>query len=185
MKKTLLCGIVVSTLCVCAHAQDYRASVSGAYSTESIQPATSTGRLVGYGWEADIAAKLFSAFGLVVDTSGHYGNLNGAGVNVHTVMLGPRYTINLNKIRIKFFAQSLYGVSVIHVNGAALISALDGRSSTSFNFAPVGVGVDTKITDRVSFRPLEFNLLYSDWGNRQTQVNFEFSTGIVVNFGKK
>jgi opacity protein-like surface antigen len=134
------------------------------------------------GWNAAVDFNLNKNFGAVVDISGHYGYQNNKNnyawfdQKSHNFMFGPRYTFRTEKVTP--FVQVLMGIN--HINPEKAYAVQN-------NFAiAVGGGVDVKITNRLSIRPIQLDYL-------KTRVvaeggftnNIRFSSGFVFKFGKR
>jgi hypothetical protein len=120
------------------------------------------------GWEASGQYKITNWFGAVADFSGDYGSPLGVSSSLHTFLFGPQVSWHA---RVSPFAHVLIG--------GAHFSA-DGGSTTSFASA-IGGGIDTRLTDRFSWRIIQGDYLITRFGS-QTQNNARVSTGIVVRF---
>lgn len=183
MKRIAWCGLLVLILSPLATAQDRpKVVLFGGYSFASIKPASSVERVETNGWHTNVAIRA-TVVDLVADFSGHYGTLSGTGMNVHTFMFGPRFAYHGKKV--SWFVHSLYGVSRIKVNGDILNSVFNGKSDTAFNFIPGGGGLEIKINEKIAFRVIEFDLIFSGWGKGTTQIHPRLSTGVVFRFSKK
>ncbi len=119
----------------------------------------------------------------VADFGGYQvGRANGVNVDNHitTYLFGPRVTYRGYR-RISPFAHILVGAAR---TGSGVFAT--SNSHTAFATA-LGVGVDWKVRDRFSIRPLQFDYLLTHFpeitnGNNQTQNNLRVSTGIVFHF---
>ena len=80
------------------------------------------------------------------------------------------------------FAETLFGVA--HA-GASIGGGTLGTSQNSFAMT-IGGGVDYRINNRFSLRPLQVDYLLTRFSegtpNNQTQNNLRASTGIVIHF---
>jgi outer membrane immunogenic protein len=119
----------------------------------------------------------------VADFGGyHNGDILGSGVDgtLSTYLFGPRISYRSYK-HFRPFAEALFGVA--HA-GASISGGLNG-SQNSFAMA-IGGGVDYRISNRLSLRPLQVDYLMTrfpeETPNNQTQNNLRASTGIVIHF---
>ncbi len=111
----------------------------------------------------------------------HVGSANGVNVdsNMTTYLFGPRVTYR--RSRLSPFAHVLFGPA--HAGSGVFATS---NSHTAFATA-LGGGVDWKVRDRFSIRPVQFDYLLTHFpeitnGNNQTQNNLRVSTGIVFHF---
>ena len=163
------------------------------------------------GWDASIKLNLTRKVGLVADFSGHYGqrgqnpfvfnSLTGDRMTVevtpgdfrqHTFLLGPEVRL-LKRDRLSVNARALMGVA--HTNTLILkfrrnpFPTNTQRSDPSANgfAASFGGSVDYRITDRLSYRLVQPELLLTRSGGRDTgtwnQYSFRLSTGLVFTSG--
>ena len=119
----------------------------------------------------------------VADFGGyHANNILGTHVDgtLSTFLFGPRVSYHRDS-RITPFGQVLFGVAHIGGNNGL------GFSSSNNSFAmTVGGGVDYKLTDRFSIRPVQVEYLLTRFNElglgTQSQNNLRVSTGIVFHF---
>jgi hypothetical protein len=154
------------------------------YSYLRANPATSgIGGFNLNGGSASVSYNLRDWLSGVADVGGYQvGKINGVNVDNHviTYMFGPRFTYRKSR-RISPFAQVLFGAAR---TGSGVFAT--SKSNTAFASA-FGAGVDWKVRDRFSIRPLQFDYLLTHFpevanGNNQTQNNLRVSTGIVFHF---
>lgn len=120
--------------------------------------------------------------GAVADFGGGTnGNIAGSGVSgsVYTYLFGPRVSYR-HLGRITPFGQVLFGAAHETASGF-------GASGSQNAFAmTVGGGVDYKLTNRFSIRPIQVEDLITRFpegtAGNQTQNNLRVSTGFVVHF---
>ena len=121
----------------------------------------------------------------VADFGGyHNGNILGTGAEgtLSTYLFGPRVSYR-SFHRILPFGEALFGVA--HV-GANVVGNTASRNT--FGMA-LGGGVDYRLNNRFSIRPLQVDYLLTRFqegvtttGGRQNQNNLRASAGIVVHF---
>jgi len=137
------------------------------------------------GWEGSLEGKVFPGVGVVADVRGSYGSLNfpyacpvqlppclpppAAGVSLHNVLFGPRFSLSVRKFRP--FAEFEFGVG--HINANA------NGSDTSFATA-FGGGLDYRLMRVIAWRFQGDYVQTRFFG--ATQSNFQLSTGIVLRF---
>jgi outer membrane immunogenic protein len=119
----------------------------------------------------------------VADFGGyHNGDILGTGVEgtLSTYLFGPRFSYRSYHHFLPF-AETLFGVA--HA-GASIAGGTLG-SQNAFAMA-IGGGVDYRISNRLSLRPLEVDYLLTRFAqgtpNNQSQNNLRASTGIVFHF---
>jgi opacity protein-like surface antigen len=119
----------------------------------------------------------------VADFGGyHNGSILGTGVDgtLSTYLFGPRVSYRSYR-HFTPFAEALFGGA--HA-GASIAGGTSG-SQNAFAMA-IGGGVDYRINNRFSLRPLEVDYLMTRFPegtpNNQTQDNLRASTGIVIHF---
>lgn len=109
------------------------------------------------GWHAMIVVNSRQRwFEFVGDFSGHYGSLDGAPTNTHTVMAGIRFSFQ--HARLLSFAHSLYGLSF----GRPPLTANDDfgkNQNVWFTFVPAGGGMDIILHRRLAVRLVQVDLL--------------------------
>jgi len=120
----------------------------------------------------------------VADFGGYTnGNILGRGVDgtLSTYLFGPRFSYR-SYHHFTPFAETLFGVA--HA-GASIGGGTLGTSQNSFAMT-IGGGVDYRINNRFSLRPLQVDYLLTRFSegtpNNQTQNNLRASTGIVIHF---
>jgi hypothetical protein len=116
--------------------------------------------------------------GIVGEVGGYYGSTNGGRGGAFSYLFGPR--LNLRRDRVTPFAQVLAG--------GFLSSSGIGQPGPQNHFAlAAGGGVDLKLTEHVSFRPVqaEYFLTTIPDGLNNRQNSFRYSTGVSLLFGRK
>jgi hypothetical protein len=151
------------------------------YATSSFRPNFETDRKLLYGWNGNVAASLIGGLMITADVSGQYGSLNGHNMRLHTVMFGPRFAFHGK--RWSFYSQSLYGVATISGGNSVLTPLIGVPSDSGFASVPGGGGVEIKINERLAYRLIQFDLLYTKLGN-DYQMMPRFATGLAFHFGK-
>jgi Outer membrane protein beta-barrel domain len=134
------------------------------------------------GGSASVAYNFNNWLSGVADFGGYTnGNVLGTGASgtVSTYLFGPRVSYRHYR-RITPFGQVLFGTA--HSNSSAFGTA---GSQNGFSMA-VGGGVDYKLFDHFSIRPVQADYLLTRFGvgtlGTQTQNNVRISTGFVVRF---
>jgi outer membrane immunogenic protein len=135
------------------------------------------------GGSASVTYHIKDCLSAVADFGGyHNGNILGTGVNgtLSTYLFGPRISYRSYR-HFTPFAEALFGVA--HA-GASIAGGASG-SQNAFAMA-IGGGVDYRINNRFSLRPLQVDYLMTPFPegtpNNQTQNNLRASTGIVIHF---
>lgn len=121
--------------------------------------------------------------GIVGDFGAHYDN----ATNLYTFMAGPR--VNLRGERLTPFAHVLLGgarASRVPVGGSVPLR-FDGDGGFAM---AMGGGLDVKVSDTVSLRPIQGEYLFTKIGGsgsvlRDTQSHLRLSFGVNFTFGKK
>ena len=187
MKLKLLVSLlaVLSLFGATAHAQELpKIDASVSYSYLRANPATSgIGGFNLNGGSASASYNFRDWLSGVADFGGYQvGKINGVNVDNHvtTFLFGPRFTYRKSR-RISPFAQVLFGAAR---TGSGVFAT--SNSHTAFA-SSIGAGIDWKVRDRFSIRPLQFDYLLTHFpevtgGNNQTQNNLRVSTGIVFHF---
>jgi hypothetical protein len=135
-----------------------------------------------HGGSASLAYNYSSWLGGVADFGGyHNGNVLGTGSSgtLSTYLFGPRVSYrHLRKLTP--FGQVLFGAA--HANAKSFATA----SSQNALAMSVGGGVDYKLFDHFSIRPVQADYLMTRFGVRtagtETQNNLRLSTGFVFRF---
>lgn len=119
----------------------------------------------------------------VADFGGyHNGNILGTGTDgtLSTYLFGPRVSYRSYR-RFTPFAETLFGVA----RANARISGTGLGSQNAFGMA-LGGGVDYRINNRFSLRPLQVDYLLTRFKegtlNNQNQNNLRASTGFLIHF---
>jgi|SRR5262245_46456473 len=147
------------------------------YSFINVEPNFNTDRVNLNGWESGLRLKIIPVVELEADFSGHYGSINGANVNMYTVVVGPRF--GRDGKRINWFVHSLYGLSRISGEGNVLTPALGVPSDTSFAFVPGGGGIEINLNKKIAYRVFQFDPIITVWQGGGSQWQTRFSTGLV------
>ena len=183
--------LVVSTLAVlsvfgvAARAQETapRFDVFAGYSYVQANPGVNGANSFHlHGGSASVAYNYRSWLSGVADFGGYNnGNILNTGKSgtFSTYLFGPRVSYRHFR-RITPFGQVLFGVA--HANAAAF-----GTTGTQNAFAmTAGGGVDYKVFDHFSVRPVQAEYLMTRFGvgttRTQTQNNVRLSTGFVLRF---
>jgi opacity protein-like surface antigen len=135
-----------------------------------------------HGGSASVAYNYNTWLSAVADFGGYNnGNVLGTGASgtLSTYLFGPRVTYRHIR-RITPFGQVLFGVA--HANSSAFKTT---NSDNAFAMS-VGGGVDYKLFDHFSIRPIKADYLMTRFGvgttGTQTQNNVRLSTGFVFRF---
>jgi len=162
-KIGLLLGVAL-VVCIPALAQDKVELFGGyTYMRFRISPDQNMN-----GWEFSGQYKFRDWLGGVADIDGHYASVNGVGTSVYTYLFGPQVSW---PARVSPFGHVLLG-------GAHF--GAGGYGTSSFSMA-IGGGIDTQVTDRISWRIFQGDYLMTNFGSH-TQNNARLSTGIVFRF---
>jgi opacity protein-like surface antigen len=130
------------------------------------------------GWDGSLEGKIFPFVGIVADLNGNYGGRDIPTVPIHVdlkeynFLFGPRVSVSVGKVRP--FAHVLIGAAHESLSASGF-----SDSDTSFATA-LGGGVDYKLMRMVGWRFQGDYLQTRFFSN--TQNNFRFTTGLVVNF---
>jgi opacity protein-like surface antigen len=135
-----------------------------------------------HGGSASVAYNYNTWLSAVADFGGYNnGNVLGTGASgtLSTYLFGPRVSYRHFR-RITPFGQVLFGVG--HANSSAFKTT---NSDNAFAMS-VGGGVDYKLFDHFSIRPVQADYLMTRFGvgttGTQTQNNVRLSTGFVFRF---
>ena len=185
--RIFVCLLAVLSLCGTAvQAQETpKVDVFAGYSYVRANPGPNSGDSFSLnGGEASVTYHIRDWVSGVADFGGyHNGDILGSGVDgtLSTYLFGPRFTYRSYR-RFTPFAEALFGVA--HASASIGGGAL-GSSQNSFAMA-IGGGVDYRINNRFSIRPLQVDYLLTRFSegtpNNQTQNNLRASTGIVIHF---
>jgi len=135
-----------------------------------------------HGGSASVAYNYNHWLSAVADFGGYNnGNILGTGASgtLSTYLFGPRVSYRHFR-KITPFGQVLFGVG--HANSSAF-----GTAGSQNGFAmTAGGGVDYKVLDHFSIRPIQAEYLMTRFGvgttGTQTQNNLRLSTGFVFRF---
>jgi outer membrane immunogenic protein len=168
-----------------AHAQETpKVDVFAGYSYVRENPGPASGDSFSLnGGSASVTYHIKDWVGAVADFGGyHNGNILGTGVDgtLSTYLFGPRISYRSYR-HFTPFAEALFGVA----HAGANLAGGAGGSQSAFAMA-IGGGVDYRINNRFSLRPLQVDYLRTRFPegtpNNQTQNNLRASTGIVMHF---
>jgi len=184
--KLVVCLLAVASFVgVAAKAQDVpKVDVFAGYSYVRANPSTSgIDSFNLHGGSASIAYNANHWLSGVADFGGyHANNILGSGVDgtLSTYLFGPRISYRHSE-RFTPFAQVLFGVA--HIGGSEGL----GFSSSNNSFAmTVGGGVDFKVSQHFSLRPVQVDYLLTHFNEfaqgAQNQNNLRVSTGVVFHF---
>jgi len=157
----LLGLILLGALSSQAQSLGDKVEVSGGYTFMSFDSSPTTHM---NGWDISGQYKFNDWLGGVADLAGDYGS----GASVHTFLFGPQVSW---PARVSPFAHVLIG-------GAHFSASGTGDSSFS---AAIGAGIDSRLTDRVSWRIIEGDYIPTRFYGG-TQNNIRVTTALVVRF---
>jgi hypothetical protein len=127
------------------------------------------------GFELSGARNLTSWFGVAADFGATFGTVQGASTHLETYMFGPQVRYHG---RVSPYAHALFG-------GARETTGISGIvpfGATYNSFAAAfGVGIDIKIADAVSVRPIQIDYLLTRFGGT-TQSQPRLGAGVVFHF---
>lgn len=143
---------------------------------------SSTCSLVGFtnrtslnGFELTGAGNLTSWFGVAADFGATFGTIQGASTHLETYMAGPQVRYHG---RVSPYAHVLFGGA----RETTVISGVIPFGATYNSFAAaLGVGIDIKIADAVSVRPIQIDYLLTRFGGT-TQSQPRLAAGVVFHF---
>jgi|HubBroStandDraft_5_1064220.scaffolds.fasta_scaffold54026_2 hypothetical protein len=134
-----------------------------------------TNRTYMNGFEVSGAGNLTSWFGVAADFGATFGTDLGASTHLQTYMFGPQVRYHG---RVSPYAHALFG-------GARETTGVSGVvpfAATYNSFAAaLGVGIDIKIADSVSIRPIQIDYLLTRFGGT-TQSQPRLGAGVVFHF---
>lgn len=165
MKRALvLLGVVFAITGLAAAQGTPQAEVFGGYSYLRVNPSGVNTN----GWEGALTGNFNRYLGITADFSGNYG----AGSHVYTYAFGPQIGIHVGKFRP--YGHFLFGGNTIG----------DDRAGDTSYAVLLGGGLDYKLMRSVAIRLGQADFVrthHFDFG----QNDFRFSTGVVLNLGKK
>lgn len=179
---------VLALLTICggtAYAQETpKVDIFAGYSYVRENPGTSgAGSFSLNGGSASVTYHVKDWVSAVADFGGyHNGNILGAGVDgtLSTYLFGPRVSYRSYR-HFTPFAEALFGVA--HAGASIAGGSLGSQNAFAMT---IGGGVDYRLTNRFSLRPLQVDYLMTRFPegtpNNQTQNNLRASTGIVIHF---
>lgn len=184
--RVLVCLLtLVSLYGAAAHAQDNpKVDVFAGYSYVRANPGpTSNNDFSLNGGSVSVDYHVFGWLGAVADFGGyHNGDVRGTRTSgtLTTYLFGPRVTLR-SYHRFTPYTQALFGFG----RGTSDVSGVLAGNQNAFAMT-VGGGVDYKINNRFSVRPLQVEYLLTRFRegttSNQTENNLRASTGIVVHF---
>ena len=136
------------------------------------------------GWNGSITGNTSSWFGVTLDLSGHYRNIDGlpfarAVVNTHILAVGPQIAARGSE-RVRPFAHFLFGVGRSGFRSQTISGSFNG-----VHYSMLGVfggGVDLKIGDGLAFRMVQGDYILTHFAGR-LEHQLRFSTGVVIRGG--
>ncbi len=204
MKKLVLVAVFLLGFSVMAMAQGEAPlmEVFGGYSLVQVDTATAFYDTPGDeldlhldGWNINVAFNGNKYMGVLVDIGGYYGTLGEdinatagdetAAVHVHTVMIGPRFTLTRGKVAP--FVHALVGVARITASAQDIDTRERETVFKENDFAlALGGGIDVNLNDRIAIRPVQLDYL----GIKSGQTgnfgdHFRYSAGVVLKLGSR
>jgi hypothetical protein len=180
--KPIILTLLLLLLSNSAMGQDEpKVEIFGGYSYINIKPNFDQDRVSLNGWDSNIKLRLLSYLSMEADVSGHYGNINGSNLDLHTLLFGPRF--GRHGKRFNWFTHSLYGIAHISGDGGVLTPLIGVPSDTGFAFIPGGGAFEININKKLTYRVFQFDLLFASMGNG-SQLHPRVSSGLVFNLGK-
>jgi hypothetical protein len=183
MKRIFVCLLFLIALSTCANAQEIPvAEYFGGYSYSRVNPDSLAEGANAHGWHADIVlnTRLFDV--VLADISKHYGESAGTNLSMTTFLVGPRFARRGENVT--WFVQSLYGYSYITADGDVFGPEI-GRHDSSFAFAPVGGGIDLRLSEKFAFRVFQYDMVFTTLGRGGMQISPRVSTGVVLRLGRQ
>jgi len=182
MKRIFVCLLFLTAISTYANAQEIPVGEWFAgYSYSSVKPDFLAERGNAHGFHADIVLNTRLLGIVLADVSKYYGESAGMSLNMTTFLVGPRFARRGKNIT--WFVQSLYGYSFIDA-GAGVFSPEIGRFS-SFAFAPIGGGIDVKLSEKFAFRAFQYDMVFTNLGRGGSQIQPRVSTGVVLRLGRQ
>jgi hypothetical protein len=127
------------------------------------------------GGELAVTENINNWFGGTLDVGAQWGTQNGINVNTQQLLYGPRFTYRKSK-SVTPFGHILLGA----IRGS---QGFSGISHSAFRFAAaLGGGVDIKVSEKASIRPIQVEYLMSRFMNTNLN-NLRLSAGLVLRFG--
>lgn len=179
MKKLLLIGVFVLSFAAVVVAQDVPAvEVYGGYAYFRCDTQSEDVGCNLNGWNGSVSMNANKHVGVVADFGGYYGQAgDGYGVNVHSILIGPKVTFRGPKVTP--FVQALFGYGHIQVKEGPVV--IDKENDFSMAF---GGGVDININSLISVRPAQVEYFPVKSGGDFLD-NFRYSGGIVFKLGSR
>jgi opacity protein-like surface antigen len=181
--RIVVCLLTFLSLCgVAAQAQETpKVDIFAGYSYIRDNPSTA-GSFSLNGGNASVSYHFKDWVSGVADFGGYHSGsiLGGTDGTLSTYLFGPRVSYR-SFMHLKPFAEALFGTA--HA-GEGIAGGIHGTQN-AFAMA-LGGGVDYRLTNRFSLRPLEVDYLLTRFNegtpNNQSQNNLRVSTGIVIHF---
>jgi hypothetical protein len=158
--------------------------IFGGYTVGKMKPENEANRTTMNGWNTSVTGYVTPRFGLTADVAGYYGNVTASaatGSSPETVkarqysfMAGPQFKV-LRSRRVETSLRVLAGGAYGYLPNYSEVN------QTVFA-ALVGSNIDLKMTKRVAMR-FSPGMYVTRFGTDQTQKNFRFSVGPVIEFG--
>lgn len=183
--RIVVCLLTFISLGAAAYAQETpKVDIFAGYSYVRENPGPRSGDSFSLnGGSASVTYHIKDWVSGVADFGGyHNGNILGTGVDgtLSTYLFGPRFSYR-SYHRFTPFAETLFGVA----HASARIAGSTLGTQNAFGMA-IGGGVDYRINNRFSLRPLQVDYLLTRFNegtpNNQNQNNLRASTGFLIHF---
>jgi opacity protein-like surface antigen len=184
--RIVVCAVAFLSLCgAAAYGQETpKLDIFAGYSYVRANPGPTSGDSFSLnGGSASATYHIKDWISGVADFGGyHNGDILGRKVDgtLSTYLFGPRFSYRSYR-HFTPFAETLFGVA--HAGASIAGGTLGSRNAFAM---AIGGGVDYRINNRFSLRPLQVDYLLTRFAegttNNQTQNNLRASTGIVIHF---
>lgn len=137
------------------------------------------------GWNLSLTGNANSWFGVALDFSGHYRNINDlpfgtAVVNTHILAVGPQFAVRSSD-RMTPFAHIMFGVGRSGFRSQTISGSFEGVHYSVLGV--MGGGVDLKIGNRLGYRLIQGDYILTHFAGR-LEHQLRFSTGLVLRGGE-
>ena len=147
------------------------------------------------GGAVELYAEARGGLGVVASVTGVHANSTSpqsAGLDMVTVVFGPRYTYAPRRGRLSIFGQALVGEadgfhSVFAMGSGPAGNPVNGTTDSANSLAlQTGGGLDVRVSPHLSVRALEAEYLRTQLpnGNDNLQNNLRLAAGVVYRFGR-
>lgn len=179
MKKLVIVAVFLLGFTVVSMAQDVPAvEVYGGYSFFRCDTQGDDASCNLNGWDGSLSMNANKHVGVVADFGGYYGKVgDDLGINVHSVMVGPKITFRSSKVTP--FVQALFGYGHVQVKEGPVVREKENDFSMAF-----GGGVDINLNSLIAVRPVQLDY-FSIKSAGDFLNNFRYSGGIVFKLGSR